>query len=266
MSLIESLNRFLIAIVVASAAGLGTGWLFLLIAGRIAREEKKEGIEKSDALKALLSNLKASKSESETSASTQIALAITNLTNQPKRPANMQYYDDISTFRGKRVDEVEAFKKAGGKVVGYFCLFVPTELICASGALPLRLDGGLYCSVAPSEQLLPSDACPVAKSALGTEMLELSPYFKLCDVLVCPTSCDMKSKLGDMFDEFAPVWRLEVPRYKDEPWTQSSWQNQINSFKNNLEKLTGNRITGKSLRRSVESAQQRERFFTDFVN
>ena len=257
----ESLGRFLIIILIASVAGLGIGWLFLSTVERSERKEEKKETKKKDALNALLANLKASKGDTEASATSQITLALTNLAKQRRRPENMQHFDSIARFQGERIDEIEAFKKAGGKVVGFFCSFVPIELIYASGALPLRLDSGLYCTVAPSEQLLPSDACPVVKSTLGTEMLELSPYFKSCDVFVCPSSCDMKTKVADVLEDFVPIWRLEVPRYKDEDWTKRAWQNEINSFARSLEKLTGQKITREALRRSLESAQDARTVF-----
>jgi benzoyl-CoA reductase/2-hydroxyglutaryl-CoA dehydratase subunit BcrC/BadD/HgdB len=257
---IEGVWRFLIIVLIASLAGLGGGWFFLLLT------EKSEGKERNakrrnEALNALISSVRAAKGDAETSATNQITLALANLAKQRNRPAVMQYYDEIATLQGRRVREVEAFKKAGGKVVGFSCMFVPIELIHASGALPLRLDGGLYCTLAPSEQLLPSDACPVAKSMLGTEMLELSPYFKLCDVFVCPSSCDMKTKLADTLEDFTPIWRIEVPRYRDEPWTKRSWENEISSFRKNLERLTGQRITRELLKSSVDSAQEARTVF-----
>jgi hypothetical protein len=203
--LIESIWSFLVITLIASIAGLGTGWFFLVVVERSERNGDNNDTEKNHALKDLLSEARESGKEAEGSAKSQIESALEELRRQRKRAANMKYYDGIASLQGERVSEVESFKKGGGKVVGYFCLFAPIELIRASGALPLRLDSGLYCTVAPSEQLLPGDACPVVKSTLGMGILGVSEYFRLCDVLVCPSSCDMKTKEADFLESFVPV-------------------------------------------------------------
>ena len=261
---LENVANFLVITVIGSFAGLGLGWLILSLIEKgenveSAHEDEMSG--KKYVTSALLSNLKVYKKETEASAGRQIKLALANLREQQRRPALMEYYDSIAAFDQGRILEIEAFRRAGGKVVGFFCLFAPIELIEASGAMPLRVDSGIYSGVAPSEQLLPSEACPVVKSELGAKMLELSPYLRLCDVLVCPSSCGMKAKLGEILEDFATIWRLEVPSYKDGSSTKRMWLDQINDFKRDLEKLTGRKITRETLRRSIESAQDARAIF-----
>jgi benzoyl-CoA reductase/2-hydroxyglutaryl-CoA dehydratase subunit BcrC/BadD/HgdB len=264
MALLEGVASFLVILAVGSFAGLGTGWFIL---SQMGKREKIEGAGEDDmrgkryATKALLSNLSLNKEKAEATARSQITLARANLGKQQGRPTAMEYYDDIFAFDRGRIDEVRAFRSAGGKVVGFFCLFVPIELVRACGALPLRVDSGLFSGVALSEQLLPSEVCPVVKSALGAEMLELSPYLSLCDVVVCPSSCGMKAKLGEILEDFAPIWRIEVPTCKDASPTKRTWLAEINALKQNLEKLTGQEITRETLRRSIESAQDARAVF-----
>jgi len=212
----------------------------------------------------LLSSLKVSRERAGANARSQITLALADLKNQNERSALMDYYDSIVRLQRGRVDEVDALRKAGGKVVGYLCMFVPVELICASGAVPLRLDSGFYCTVMPSEQLLPSEVCPVVKSFLGTAMLDLSPYLRLCDVLICPGSCGTKTKLSEILEDFVPIWRIEVPHYKDGLSTKLLWQHEISSLKSKLEKLTGQKITKRALRRSIEQIEEARGVFHRF--
>jgi benzoyl-CoA reductase/2-hydroxyglutaryl-CoA dehydratase subunit BcrC/BadD/HgdB len=214
---------------------------------------------------ALLTNLRANRAEAQVSAKSQVTVSLSSLRKQQRRPALMEYYDKVAEFDGARIDEIESFRGKGGKVVGFFCLFPPIELIRASGATPIRTDSGLYCAVGPSEQLLPSDVCPLVKSALGTKILQLSPYLELCDALICPSSCGMKAKLGELLEDFMPIWRIEVPSYKDNSWARSSWQVEIRSLKANLEKLTGEKITGQALRHSIMAVQEARTTFRRLI-
>ncbi len=47
----------------------------------------------------------------------------------PHRPEAMIYFDEISNLFGKRQEEIAVEKGKGKKVIGYMCLFAPTELI-----------------------------------------------------------------------------------------------------------------------------------------
>jgi benzoyl-CoA reductase/2-hydroxyglutaryl-CoA dehydratase subunit BcrC/BadD/HgdB len=214
---------------------------------------------------ALVASLGANRAEAQVSGKNQVTLSLSSLRKQQKRPALMEYYDKTAEFESARVDEIESFRRKGGKVVGFFCLFPPIELIRASGATPIRIDSGLYCAVGPSEQLLPSDVCPLVKSALGTQILQLSPYLELCDALICPSSCGMKAKLGELLEDFTPVWRIEVPCYKDNSWARKSWQVEIRSLKANLEQLTGGKITGQALRSSITAVQKARTTFRRLI-
>jgi benzoyl-CoA reductase/2-hydroxyglutaryl-CoA dehydratase subunit BcrC/BadD/HgdB len=206
-------------------------------------------------------NLESIKREAEDSDRKQVEVAVAGLVKQPARPRLMQYYENAARFPQNRVKELEGFKRAGGKVVGYLCLFAPLELIRAAGAVPIRLESGSHSAVVSSEQLLPTDACPVVRSTLGMKMLDLSPYLRLCDILVCPASCEMKSKLGEVLEEFTTIWRIDVPSLKDGPSARRMWLGEVNSLKHKLEKLTGRKITRTELRRSIQTSQEARVFF-----
>ena len=82
----------------------------------------------------------------------------------------------------------EAWKQAGGKVVGYLCDNVPDELITAAGFFPLRVSGapglGSERVRRKIDRLFPPDV-PV-RPAFVTAMLErlLSGAYDLLDYLI----------------------------------------------------------------------------------
>ncbi len=105
------------------------------------------------------------------------------------------YYNRAEELYGGMVNEFFSAKEEGTKIVGSFCNLVPSELIRAAGAIPIRLCGGFEGSVSAAEKILPRVYCPLIKSTFG--LLEgSSPYFDLIDVAVCPTTCDGKKKLA----------------------------------------------------------------------
>lgn len=175
------------------------------------------------------------------------------------RAKSMEYYHEI-ILSGKRIREIEKFKRTGGRVVGTFCNLVPEELIYAAGAIPLRLCAGFYDAIHPAEEILPKDVCPLIKSSLGFKILGL-PYFELCDVVVIPTSCDGKKKLGEVLSNYLPVWMLQLPNKKDSPQSKELWLIEVKLFKKRIEKLTGSKITTNKLKQAIELLHRRTEVF-----
>jgi len=180
----------------------------------------------------------------------------------PNRAKNMAYFDEIWKLE-KRVKEIEDFRKAGGKVIGTFCNFVPEELIYAAGCLPIRICAGFYETIEIAEEILAKDICPLIKSSFGFKLVEL-PYFSLCDLVIIPTSCDGKKKLGEILSDYLEVWPLELPNTKDSSQSKEFWFQEIKIFKKRLEKLSGNEITFSKLKKAIELCHLRQVVFHRF--
>ena len=96
----------------------------------------------------------------------------------PKRPFNMMYFDEIANLFGRRQGEIAAEKAKGKKVIGYTCLFAPTELILAADAIPVRVNSGWYDTSKLGDRVVPVEVCPVIRSTIGAKMIELSPFLR----------------------------------------------------------------------------------------
>lgn len=121
------------------------------------------------------------------------------------RPANIAWFE-------RRMDS--AAVPADRPLVGYFCNMVPTELIRAAGARPVRLDCGNAALVQPGEELLSGEICPVAKSSFGA-FLDRESLASRCDALIVAASCDAKRKLGEVLSDFKPTFTLNLPAEQD---------------------------------------------------
>jgi benzoyl-CoA reductase/2-hydroxyglutaryl-CoA dehydratase subunit BcrC/BadD/HgdB len=177
----------------------------------------------------------------------------------PNRAKRMEYFDDLA-LSDRRIREIKKFRKSGGKVIGTFCNLVPEELILAAGAIPIRLCAGFYDTIHPAEEVLPKDICPLIKSSLGLKMMGL-PYFELCDAAILPTACDGKKKLGEILDDYLPVWMLQLPNKKDTPQSKEFWLAEVKLLKRKIERWTGKKITPHKLRKAIELLHRRTGVF-----
>ncbi len=179
----------------------------------------------------------------------------------PQRPAIMQYYDEIANFFGQRQKEIQEEKAKGKKVIGYFCMFAPIELILAADAIPVRVNSGWYDTSKLGDRIVPVEVCPVIRSTIGAKMVSLSPYLELSDALISTLTCDGQTKLSEIMSDYTQVITISPPRVKDSPQSLHLWKEEIKSVKTKIEELTGNKITSKKLREAIETMQKATKAF-----
>lgn len=171
----------------------------------------------------------------------------------------MTYFREIVTGT-RRTEELAAF---GGKVVGTFCNFVPEELILALGAVPVRLCSADHGAALTGETVLVRDVCPMVKSTAGMVSRAEGLYGR-ADLLVMPTPCDGKKKLGAVLGQFKPMHILDLPPRKDSPGSRAFWAEQMQALVTRLEALTGNRLKREALREALELLNARTEAFRRF--
>ncbi|MCJ7559069.1 2-hydroxyacyl-CoA dehydratase family protein [Candidatus Bathyarchaeota archaeon] len=176
------------------------------------------------------------------------------------RPEAMQYFDEIANFV-TREKEIRAAKESGTKVIGYFCLFAPIELILAADAIPVRVNSGWYDTSKLGDRIVPVEVCPVVRSTIGAKMIGLSPYLELSDVLISVLTCDGMTKLSEILSDYKPVWAMPLPRVKDSAQSVRFWGEEIKVVKGQIEALTGNKITRKKLKSAIELTQRATKAF-----
>jgi len=179
----------------------------------------------------------------------------------PNRPSGMQYFDEVSDFFGQRQKEIQEEKTKGKKVIGYFCVFAPVELILAADAIPVRVNSGWYDTSKLGDRIVPVEVCPVIRSTIGAKMIGLSPYLELSDAVITTLTCDGMTKLSEILSDAMPIWTMTPPRVKDSPQSLQLWKEEIKSIKTQIEKLTGNKITAKKLKEAIETMQKASKAF-----
>ncbi|MBT0158456.1 2-hydroxyacyl-CoA dehydratase [Candidatus Bathyarchaeota archaeon A05DMB-2] len=177
------------------------------------------------------------------------------------RPKAMEYFDEVADLFGKREKEIQAAKESGKKVIGYMCLFAPTEMILAADAIPVRVNSGWYDTSKLGDRVVPVEVCPVIRSTIGAKMIGLSPYLELSDALISVLTCDGMTKLGEILSDYKPVWAMPIPRVKDLPQSLRFWREGLLTVKGQIEALTGNKITRKKLKSAIEKTQKATKAF-----
>jgi benzoyl-CoA reductase/2-hydroxyglutaryl-CoA dehydratase subunit BcrC/BadD/HgdB len=71
--------------------------------------------------------------------------------------------EELYNQRGKRARELH---DSGKKIIGYFCCFVPDEIITAFDLVPYRMFGEMKEPITKADSYLPTVVCPFLRSLL----------------------------------------------------------------------------------------------------
>ena len=163
-----------------------------------------------------------------------------------RRPVNMEYFELL--LDGEGLD-------AGAQRVGYFCNMIPVEIISALGARPVRLGCGNPALVQPGEEVFSGEICPVAKASFAA-FLDESSLANTCDMLVLPTSCDAKKKLGEVLADFKPTFMLNLPPEQDFDRYAKSATSELKRMVRFLCERMGKKLSTRELRRQIDLGRQ----------
>ncbi len=143
-------------------------------------------------------------------------------------------------------------KEAGGKVAGIYCLFAPTELVRAAGAIPVSLCGKKEAPISAAEKTLPPNLCPLIKSSYGYAVTETCPFFAASDFILGETTCDGKKKMFELMGRIKPVHVMQLPYQNNGGGAFEFWLQEIIRVKRFLEEHTGRSIEMEELNRQIK--------------
>ncbi|WXR60255.1 double-cubane-cluster-containing anaerobic reductase [Peptostreptococcaceae bacterium AGR-M142] len=179
--------------------------------------------------------------------------------SQENRPKGMDYFNMVvSEIHGLRIQELDNHRKQGNKVMGSFCVFVPDELALAANVINVGLCAGSDFWHPDGEKYVPQNTCPLVKAAVGAKMGNTCPYFNSCDLLVGETTCDSKKKAWEILGKETDMYVIDLPQMKREK-DYASFSDELKSFKEKLEDLSGNEITADKVRESIELVNEKRK-------
>jgi benzoyl-CoA reductase/2-hydroxyglutaryl-CoA dehydratase subunit BcrC/BadD/HgdB len=158
----------------------------------------------------------------------------------------------LEQIRQERVEEIAAARRKGAKVVGYFCIYAPVEIVQASGAIPVRLMRGGHAAEEAGERYLRADACSFCNACLGN--FEREPLYRQVDAVLNVNTCDMMRRLPETIEQHfgIPVLQVYLPRTSEPlPHRVAEFRRQLDLLADELTKLTTNGMAEERLESEI---------------
>ena len=174
--------------------------------------------------------------------------------SQKARPEGMGYFDFVmSEVHGLRIKELLDEKKAGRKIIGSYCVFVPEEIVLAANATLVGLCSGADFATEEVEKLLPRNTCALIKSSFGFKLGKVCPYLESADMIVGENTCDGKKKAYESLGGLVKnLYVMDLPQTKSSQG-KAMLKSEYNRFKAAVEALTGVAVTAQSLKQAIET-------------
>jgi bcr-type benzoyl-CoA reductase subunit C len=157
---------------------------------------------------------------------------------------------EIETISSWGYPEIVSHLPKGRKVIGFFCPYVPEELLHAAGALPFRLMG-TPTKISLVSAHLPSYCCHLVKSSL--ENL-LQGELNFLHGVIFSHTCDSMQGLSDIWAHQGrlPIhFNLMIPTNLDSEHSRSYLKAEMERLKDFLESHLG-KITPQNLKVSIQ--------------
>ncbi len=157
----------------------------------------------------------------------------------------------------QRPQEIEELRKAGRKVIGTFCVYVPEELIYAAGLIPVRLvKGGNPDVDALGNHYLGTTSCPFARACMGYKELNRETYFASVDAVAEAPTCLQMERVLELYQKYfgVEILPLSLPRtyfYQPDPADFQFFVGQLRWFQQKLEKLGGAPVSEERLAETI---------------
>jgi len=180
----------------------------------------------------------------------------------PDKLKGMEYFYD----KFRPLEKGESLYPKDKKTIASMCIHVPVEIIYALDASAVRICSGAYSADTAGADFLPAKICPLVKSTAGAIYLDLLPGNAKPDLIINPTTCDQKKKIGEMEDEIGKeFYVLEVPPSKVSEEARQYWHRSVKKMVKKLEGVTGNRLTRRKLKKSIKMILNAQAEFRRFM-
>jgi benzoyl-CoA reductase subunit C len=168
-------------------------------------------------------------------------------------------FDKLREWKESRHEYAKAWKdRTGGKVMGYFCTYVPEEILYAADVLPVRILG----SHEPQDVTEPhifGMFCPFCRDCLAQG---LKGRFDYLDGIMISQSCLHIRQAYTSWEKHIPVdfaYYLPMPNRVQSPRALPYLTGELEAFKGAVEEWTGGTITEEGLDRGIDLMNENRR-------
>jgi benzoyl-CoA reductase subunit C len=148
------------------------------------------------------------------------------------------------------------YKKQGKKVIGFFCSYVPEEIICAGGMLPYRIRPTGCTETTSADAYMSHLNCTFVRSCL--EFMSKG-VFDFLDGIVITNSCDNIRRLYDILREKRPypfMHFISIPHKAGSNGAINWYKDEVSNFKANIESFLGIKISEEDLNDAINVHNQ----------
>lgn len=155
---------------------------------------------------------------------------------------------------------IDECRNNGRKVLGYFCSYIPEEIMTAGDILPVRMRAQGCTDTPMGDAYMSSTTCSFTRCVL--EKASENEYDFL-DGLIVYNSCDQVRRLYDNIRFKAPFpyhYFISVP-FTQTDVTLDWFKNELVKFKTDLEKNFNTRIDENNLKQAIKSQNETRSLF-----
>jgi benzoyl-CoA reductase subunit C len=165
-------------------------------------------------------------------------------------------FDQFAEWYRGRHEYAKAWKeKTGGKIVGYFCTYVPEEILLAADVLPVRVLGS-HEPQSVTEPHIFGMFCPFCRDCLAQGLKGRYDYL---DGLMIAQSCLHIRQTFTSWIKHVPLdwsYYLPMPNHVQSKAARPYLIEEMKGFKRSVEKWTGKTITDADLERGIETCNE----------
>ena len=161
--------------------------------------------------------------------------------------------DALYEDRFKRAKELRSL---GKKVIGYFCCFVPDEIITAMDMVPYRIQGRQSDPIDQADAFIEPMACPFARSCFN---LALKGDYDFLDGFVAPHSCDTIERMYKIWNINTPSsfnHMIDVPHIMG-PGATDFYREELDHMIRRIEVWSGRKLEREKLQEAIRLYNRR---------
>lgn len=166
----------------------------------------------------------------------------------PDKPKELDYF--INILKKIYIDNELVRYSENEKFVSVFCSMFPLEIIRAAGARPISLCSTNFIGTYGADTL-PTSTCPLVRSISENLVNGLNSILLESEMFIMPLSCDCKKKLANQLSKYKTTFGVEIPFNRFDDNGMNLYVKQIKNIANEISKISGVKITRKSLAKEI---------------
>jgi len=174
--------------------------------------------------------------------------------------------EEIIDIAGHPAQVVRQYKEESGqKAIGCLPVYCPEEIVHASGCLPVGMWGG-QTTLSQSNRYFPAFACSVMQSVME---FALNGVYNDLEAAIIPAPCDTLKSLGQDWITAVPAVKpihIVHPQMSRIPAGVRYMETELEHVKNEMEKITGVKISDEAINRSIDIYNDYRRTMRNFTD